>query len=69
MNALTAAHATLPMGTRVIVTNLDNGRTVELRINDRGPVVPGRIIDVSYAAAQRLGAISSGIFPARVRKA
>lgn len=51
---LTAAHPTLPLGTLVRVTNLNNRRSVVLRINDRGPVVPGRIIDVSYAAASIL---------------
>ena len=48
---LTAAHRTLPLGTRVMVTNLSNGRAVEVRINDRGPFVGGRAIDLSYAAA------------------
>jgi len=69
MYSMTAAHRTLPLGARVIVTNLSNGRSVEVRINDRGPIVPGRIIDVSYAAARRLGAVSAGTFPARVRRA
>src|SRR5438128_3674774 len=58
MHQLTAAHPTLPFGTRVLVTNLKNDRSVEVRINDRGPHVAGRIIDVSYAAAQKLDAIS-----------
>jgi rare lipoprotein A len=62
MNALTAAHRTLPLGTRVRVTNLDNGRSVDVRINDRGPFAGRRVIDVSYAAAQRLGAIGAGVF-------
>ena len=53
--ALTAAHRTLPFGTRVKVTNKRNGRTVVVRINDRGPFKRGRIIDVTPAAAQRLG--------------
>lgn len=53
--ALTAAHRTLPLGTRVRVENLDNGRTVTVRINDRGPYVEGRILDVSGEAARRLG--------------
>ncbi|MBC8241193.1 MAG: septal ring lytic transglycosylase RlpA family protein, partial [Alphaproteobacteria bacterium] len=55
MNALTAAHKTLPMPVRVRVTNLDNGRSLVLRVNDRGPFVNGRIIDVSRRAAQLLG--------------
>jgi rare lipoprotein A len=67
MHQLTAAHPTLPFGTRVLVTNLKNDRSVEVRINDRGPHVAGRIIDVSYAAAQKLGALSGGSFPAWVR--
>src|SRR5215813_9288778 len=62
MNDLTAAHRTLPLGTRVRVTNLDNGRSVEVRINDRGPFVGNRLIDLSYAAARRLGAIGAGVF-------
>lgn len=54
MNDMTAAHLTLPMGSYVRVTNLRNGRAVVVRVNDRGPVVPGRIIDLSYGAAQAL---------------
>lgn len=53
--ALTAAHPKLPFGTRVKVTNLDNGRTVWVVVNDRGPFVEGRIIDLSEAAARKLG--------------
>ncbi len=67
MAALTCAHRTLPLGTRVLVTNLDNGRAVELRVNDRGPFVDGRILDLSYAAAERLGALGAGVVPVRVR--
>jgi rare lipoprotein A len=59
-NGLTAAHRTLPFGTRVRVTNIHNGRSVSVRINDRGPYGRGRIIDVSYAAARELGMIGSG---------
>jgi rare lipoprotein A len=54
MYDLTAAHPSLPLGTWVRITNLRNGRTVTVRINDRGPIVPGRIIDVSYSAASAL---------------
>jgi len=54
MYDMTAAHLTLPMGSFVRVTNLRNGRSVVVRVNDRGPIVPGRIIDVSYGAAQAL---------------
>lgn len=65
MFAMTAAHKTLPLGTHVKVTNPRNNRSVILRINDRGPFVPGRIIDLSCRAAQELGTIS-GIAPVRV---
>jgi rare lipoprotein A len=54
MYDMTAAHLTLPLGSYVRVTNLHNGRAVVVRVNDRGPIVPGRIIDVSYSAAQAL---------------
>jgi rare lipoprotein A len=54
MYDMTAAHLTLPMGSFVRVTNLRNGRAVVVRVNDRGPIVPGRIIDLSYGAAQAL---------------
>jgi rare lipoprotein A len=67
MHQLTAAHRTLPFGTRVRVTNRDTGQSAELRINDRGPFVDGRILDVSYAAARLLGAIGPGTIPVRVR--
>lgn len=67
MNQLTAAHRTLPLGARVLVTNLKNGRAVEVRINDRGPSVEGRIIDLSFAAAKELGAVPSGTIPVRIR--
>jgi rare lipoprotein A len=63
---LTAAHQTLPLGTRVAVTNLLNGREVEVRVNDRGPFVKGRSIDLSYAAARALGAIGPGTIPVRI---
>ena len=62
---MTAAHPTLPLGTRAMVTNLTNGRSVEVRINDRGPFVDGRAIDLSYAAARTLRMIGPGT--ARVR--
>ena len=58
---LTAAHRTLPFGTKLKVTNQKNGRTVIVRINDRGPFIKGRVIDLSKAAANRLGFISSGV--------
>ncbi len=62
-NKLTAAHRTLPLGTRVRVTNTRNGRSVEVRINDRGPYGHGRIIDLSEAAARRLDMIAAGVVP------
>ncbi len=65
-NALTAAHRTLPFGTIVQVTNLDNGRTVAVRINDRGPFSSGRVIDLSTGAARVLGLVESGVAPVRL---
>lgn len=64
--ALTAAHKTLPFGTRVLVTNKNNGRSVTVTINDRGPFVRGRIIDLSKAAASEIGMIGSGVAPVSV---
>src|SRR5579862_4525552 len=61
MYDLTAAHPTLPLGSWVRVTNLRNGRAVVVRINDRGPIVPGRIIDLSYGAAQVLNFQNKGL--------
>jgi rare lipoprotein A len=58
---LTAAHPTLPFGTKLRVTNVATGRSVTVRINDRGPYVPGRIVDVSYSAADALGIVDKGI--------
>ena len=65
-NTLTAAHKTLPFGTIVEVTNLKNGKSVQVRINDRGPFVEGRIIDLSRAAAVEIGMMGAGIAPVRV---
>ncbi|MEM1173103.1 MAG: septal ring lytic transglycosylase RlpA family protein [Cyanobacteria bacterium P01_H01_bin.35] len=64
--AMTAAHKTLPFGTKVRVTNLNNGSSVIVRINDRGPFTPGRVIDLSSAAARILGMIQSGVAPVKV---
>jgi len=58
---LTAAHPTLPFGTRLRVTNVATGRSVTVRVNDRGPYVPGRIVDVSYSAAESLGMVGRGV--------
>ena len=66
MFAMTAAHRELPLGTRVRVTNLENRRSVVLRINDRGPVPTSRTIDVSYAAACALGFRVEGLVPVRI---
>ena len=62
-NALTAAHKTLPFGTRVRVTNRNNGRSVVVVINDRGPYIKGRVIDLSRRAAQVVGMTGSGVAP------
>ena len=64
-HALTAAHPTLPFGTRLRVTNVASGRSVTVRVNDRGPFAPGRVVDVSYSAAEALGMVGGGI--ARVK--
>jgi len=66
MYDLTAAHNTLPFGTYVMVTNLETGKSIRVRINDRGPFVKGRIIDLSYAAARVLGMIGPGVAPVRI---
>lgn len=66
MHALSAAHKTLPMNTMVLVENLENGRELVLRINDRGPFVKGRIIDLSYRAAQELNVTRNGTAQVRV---
>ena len=65
-NELTAAHPTLPFGTKLRVTNQDTGRSVTVRVNDRGPYVPGRVVDVSYSAAQELGMIGRGVAPVKL---
>ncbi len=57
----TAAHRTLPFGTKLKVTNLDNGKTVHVRVNDRGPFVEGRMIDLSKKAARKLGMLKQGV--------
>src|SRR5512132_2644954 len=63
---LTAAHKKLPLGTKATVTNLKNGKTIQVEINDRGPYARGRIIDLSKAAADRLGMKKAGTTPVRV---
>jgi rare lipoprotein A len=66
MHDLTAAHKSLPFGTYVVVTNLNNGKSVTVRINDRGPFVKGRIIDLSHAAAKAVDMIGSGTAPVKL---
>jgi rare lipoprotein A len=66
MHEMTAAHRTLPFGTRVRVTNLSNGEKTVVRINDRGPAIPNRIIDVSRAAAERLKFVRQGVTRVRL---
>jgi rare lipoprotein A len=58
---LTAAHPSLPFGTKLRVTNVSTGQSVTVRVNDRGPYVPGRIVDVSYSAAEQLGMVKGGV--------
>lgn len=67
MHALTAAHRTLPLGSYARVRNLDNGRSVVVRINDRGPHARRRTIDLSYAAARKIAMVSRGTAPVEVR--
>jgi peptidoglycan lytic transglycosylase len=63
---LTAAHRTLPFGTRVRVTDVDTGRSVTVRVNDRGPFVSGRVVDISYSAAETLGITDRGVAKVRL---
>jgi rare lipoprotein A len=65
MNAMTAAHRSLPFGTRLQVTNMKNGRSVVVRIQDRGPYISGRVLDLSYGAARALDMVESGIVRVR----
>mgnify|MGYP001161889844 CR=1 FL=1 len=65
-NELTAAHRTLPFGTRLRVTDVDTGRSVTVRVNDRGPFVRGRVVDVSASAAETLGITGKGVAKVKV---
>ena len=65
MGELTAAHRTLPLGTHLRVTNLENGRVVRVRVNDRGPYVGGRVLDLSREAARVLDMVERGVVPVR----
>jgi rare lipoprotein A len=67
-NAMTAAHKTLPFGSRLKVTNLANKRSVIVRVNDRGPFIRGRIVDVSTIAARQLGIVGRGVARVRIQK-
>lgn len=67
MHELTAAHRTLPFGSRVRVVNLTNGRSVVVTITDRGPFIKGRVIDLSYAAGRRIALIGPGTAPVRLK--
>jgi len=66
LNSLTAAHRTLPLNTRVVVTNLTNGKSVKVRINDRGPYFDGRDLDLSERAAEEIGMKESGLAPVEI---
>jgi len=66
MYDMTAAHRSLPFGTYVMVTNMNNGKSVRVKINDRGPFVEGRIIDLSFAAAEVLDAVGPGVIPVKI---
>lgn len=66
-NKLTAAHRTLPLGTKVKVTSLQTHKTVKVKITDRGPYAKGRVVDLSEAAARKLGYINAGVVPVKVK--
>ena len=66
-NSMTAAHRSLPFGTEVLVKNLANGKSVRVRINDRGPFVRGRIIDLTRAAFSRIASIDKGVVEVEIR--
>ncbi|BDG04044.1 septal ring lytic transglycosylase RlpA family protein [Anaeromyxobacter oryzae] len=68
MHALTCAHPSAPFGTRLRVTDLDNGRSVDVVVNDRGPFARGRVVDLSLEAARRLGIVSRGLARVRVER-
>ena len=64
---LTAAHKTLPFGTKVKVTNLQTNKTVKVKITDRGPYVKGRVVDLSEAAAKKIGSVKEGVVPVKLK--
>ncbi len=67
-NALTCAHRTLPFGTKLKVTNLQNGKEVEVIVNDRGPAIRSRVVDLSYAAAKKIGMMKVGEVPVELKE-
>lgn len=67
MHGLSAAHKELPLGTRIAVRNLENGRELEVRVNDRGPFIRGRVLDLSFGAAKRLGMVEDGLAKVEIR--
>lgn len=64
----TCAHRKLPFGTRLQITNLQNGKSIEVTVNDRGPFIKGRVVDLSYAAAKEIGLIKAGAAPVKVKQ-
>ena len=66
-NRFTAAHKTLPFGTRLKVTNLENKESVKVTVTDRGPFSPGRVLDLSYSAADKLNILKAGVAPVRLK--
>jgi rare lipoprotein A len=66
LNGLTAAHRELPLGTTIKITNLRNNKTIQLRVNDRGPSIEGRMVDITWGAARRLGFLNAGLTPVRM---
>ena len=66
-NKLTAAHKTLPFGTRIKVTNLETKKSVKVKVTDRGPFSPGRILDLSYSAADKLNIVKAGVVPVKLK--
>src|SRR6478735_5424662 len=64
---LTAAHKTLPFGTRLKVTNLESGKSVKVKVTDRGPFSPGRVVDLSYKAAKKVDLVQAGVAPVKIK--
>jgi rare lipoprotein A len=66
-NKLTAAHKTLPFGTKIKVSNPANGKTVKVKVTDRGPFSPGRVVDLSYKAAKKIDILNAGVAPVKLK--